>query len=147
MKTPWQQRDQGLAGHLPGDQGQPGDRGHEQLAGEVVLPVLDDRDHARRRGLEQAGREHPGERERHRVQAGDPADGGLQDRAQAADEQDRERQVDRQPGTVAQQLDHVALGDDQQRGQLVRRPPRRVGAGRLAGALLVQAAPRPSARS
>ena len=65
--------------------------------------------------------EHPGERERHRVEARDPAHGGLQDAAQPGDEHDGERQVDRQPRAVAQELDHVALGDDQQRGQLVRR--------------------------
>jgi hypothetical protein len=112
------ERNQSLPGDFPSDQGQPGDRRHEQLAGEVVLPVLHDRDHARRRGLEQGCGEHPGERERHRAHAGDPPHGGLQDGAQAADQQDGKRQVDRQPGTVAQQLGHVALGDGQQPGQL-----------------------------
>ena len=127
----WRTRDQGdsllvaqqladiVGVHLPGDQREPGHRRHEQLAGEVVLPVLDDRDHASRGGLEQAGREHPGEREGHRVKTRDPAHGGLQDAAQAADEQDGKRQVDREPRAVAQQFDHVALGDD-------RHPPDRV---------------------
>src|SRR5258708_12374191 len=54
----------------------------------VVLPVLDDRDHPRGHGLEQAGREHAGERHPHRIHPRDPSPPRLQDRAQAADEQD-----------------------------------------------------------
>ena len=51
-----------------------------------------------------------------------PADGGLQDAAQATDEQDGKRQVDREPRAVAEQLDHVALGDDEQPGQFAGQP-------------------------
>ena len=85
-------------------QRKPRDRGHEQRAGEVVLPVLGDRDHARGGGLEQGGGQHSSEREGDRGHPGHLPDRRLEHAAEPCYQQDREGQVHRQPGPVPSSL-------------------------------------------